>query len=332
MLEKLEKGPPLPQYESEDKIIEQELRQEGEEIYSKEFIENIDEILNYKFKDRTSEKGAIVLKDIIDEHIKKLQNLSEPEKIEASKKFVNDLVLHIDAIPVAHGIVDFKSAIRIGGLNCSSSAALLGLILEKNKEKVAIQKVEYGLPVDHALNIVHFNDGKIYLVDARNNIFEDITENAQIEERKEEELKIYRINKKIGLGHRIIPAVPLKEGIIAAYLSILFGAYLKVETVNKKHIEGAILAEIYKIYPSISKNELRLKRVLKDELQGVPLEVAKRIYQENLLTEEKIIHLMKIFSVVHHAGDYTQTKEFRREQIRWRKEFYRKKQKVGKLN
>lgn len=326
MLEKLEKGPPLPQYESEDKIIEQELRQEGEEIYSKEFIENIDEILNYKFKDRTSEKGAIVLKDIIDEHIKKLQNLSEPEKIEASKKFVKDLVLHIDAIPVDHGIVDFKSAIRIGGLSCSSSAALLGLILEKNKEKVAIQKVEYGLPVDHALNIVHFNDGKIYLVDARNNIFEDITENAQIEERKEEELKIYRINKKIGLGHRIIPAVPLKEGIIAAYLSILFGAYLKVETVNKKHIEGAILAEIYKIYPSISKNELRLKRVLKDELQGLPLEVAKRIYQENLLTEEKIIHLMKIFSVVHHAGDYKQTKEFKREQIRWRKEFYRKKQ------
>jgi len=36
MLEKLEKGPPLPQYESEDKIIEQELRQEGEEIYEKE--------------------------------------------------------------------------------------------------------------------------------------------------------------------------------------------------------------------------------------------------------------------------------------------------------
>ena len=85
------------------------------------------------------------------------------------------------------------------------------------------------MPADHAVNIVNFSDGKFYFVDSRANVFEDITENANIEEK--EGFKVYKIkelSKKffVGIKHRIVPTLPIKEGTIISYLGNLCGAFI----------------------------------------------------------------------------------------------------------
>ncbi len=295
-----------------------ELRCKGEKIYSKEFAGKLDEILDHEFKikDKEGQGERIVLKDVIDKHLEGFSSqeffhLPPEKKAGSQKSFVQELVSNISRISTDNWSIDFKRTMKTGGANCSAVSILLGLILESTKEISGIKNIEYGMPADHAINIIHFSDGKFYFADSKANIFEDITKNADIEEK--EGFKIYRIkelsNKLIGgIKHKIIPALPIKEGAIISYLGNLCAAYI----IAQDELPGAFK----KIYAPTPEEIKSFQWLARKELSR---EGAKEISQENSLSEEKFLNLAKIRdSFIGKLESYTKGEEFRKERKRWR--------------
>jgi hypothetical protein len=207
------------------------LKTEGEKIYKNEFTDKLPHVLEKKFK---SEKGEeIVLKDVMEEGLKKFppefSKLSKEQKTKIQKEFVKDLTEQISKIPASdrsssYWSFYFEKALKTGAMNCSACASLNGLILENTKKITELEKIEFGLPSGHAMNIITFSNGQIYYVDPRNNVFENLKRNMKIEYRNG--LKAYKIKElKGGMYSKIIPTLPVKEGIISCYVDNLHSAF-----------------------------------------------------------------------------------------------------------
>jgi len=115
---------------------------------------------------------------------------------------------------------------KTGKMNCSCCSTLLGLILEGTKDVTKIKNVEYGLPVGHAVNVVDLINRRTFLLDSREGIIEELSEeNAEIKQYNN--LKIYKLREIKGKRvYQIIPVLPLKEGILVSYFGNLGAAYI----------------------------------------------------------------------------------------------------------
>ena len=270
----------------QEKLEEKELKQEGEKIYSEEFTDQLDAILNYEFKDENGEN--FVLKETIDQGLEKI---SENENnLEEKKKFVGSLVKKISEIPHYSWAINFSESMKTGESNCSNCSSLLGLILEKLQDKAGIKNIEYVFPAGHAANVVTFEDGSVFFADSRNNFFKDSEIGKRITVERRGNLKIYKLNEYDG-DYKIVPALPLKEGILAGYLGNLNSAF--------KTVRGDI-PEIKKEIPEEQKE---------DFIRGAE-DICKRMD----LTEEKVKHLVKILDVFgSEIREYEESDEFKKE-------------------
>ena len=215
-----------------EKIESLELRLKGEEIYQNYFIEELNNILNHEFeiefKDR---KEKVVLKETMENWLKRFSSpefakLSLSQKANVQKEFLQELVAQISKIPPGSWSIDFEKAIKTGKMNCSCASALLGLILKSTQDVTKIKDIEYGFPVDHAVNVVKLIDKRIFLLDSREGIIEELPEeNIEIEQCNN--LKVYKLKEIKGKRiYQIIPVLPLKEGVLVSYLGNLGAAYI----------------------------------------------------------------------------------------------------------
>ena len=212
------------------------LKQEGEKIYKTEFTDKLDKVLDKEFKiEEKNEKGKVtekemVLKDILEEDLKKFKapefsRLSKEQKAKIQEEFLKNLTEKISKIPSsdrssATWSCYFSKALKTGEMNCSACASLNALILENTKKITEIDQIEFGLPHEHAMNIITLSNGQIYYVDPRNNVFENLSRNIKIENKNG--LKVYKIKElRGGMDYKIIPTLNVKEGIIAGYLDNL---------------------------------------------------------------------------------------------------------------
>lgn len=167
------------------------LKAELEDIYQKDYLEALSEILNKKF---TTESGESLFSSENGERFDNLQKLidhllnnAEPSSPENQEKIVKTLIENMKRIPSGQSM-SVRHATETGKMYCSVSAATFQLMMEKIQPQLGV-KSEYVSPVDHAANVVRIGD-KIFFADPRNGIFDNITANLTEEERGG--LKIYR--------------------------------------------------------------------------------------------------------------------------------------------
>lgn len=294
-----------PKYEEkpEENLEEERLRLEGEKIYSEDFIEKLDDVLGHEFKSKDG-KEKITLKQVVNEYLKRFaaEEFSQKalkEQSEVQLQFLEDLAEKISEILPDSWSINFRQAIENNALNCSNCASLTGLILENNKEKFNLQNIEYGFPYGHAINIITLADGRVFYVDSKNNIVEDfeLNKNTKIEDKNG--LKVYKINELKGkIDYKIIPALPLKEGILISYLGNLESSCNSVK---------GKLPDVIKKRPEKERREFQ--------------EGAKRVYdEEGLFSENKHQRLIKIlesFEQKQMLDKYGESKEFKSEAKRW---------------
>jgi hypothetical protein len=232
------------------------LQKEGEKIYKTEFADRSNEVLEKKFK--TKEGEEIVLKDFLEEGLKKFSapefsKLSKEQKTKIQKEFVKDLTEQINKIPSGTGwSFDFKRALKTGEMNCSACASLNGLILENTKKITKLEKIEMGLPHNHAMNIITFSNGQIYYVDPRNNVFENLSRNIKVEYKNG--LKVYKIKElKGGMLSKIIPTLPVKEGIISCYVDDIHSAFHSAQGTLPEGLKGSSVKKLEKIQKEAKK-------------------------------------------------------------------------------
>lgn len=307
-IEKLEReGAP----EKEIELLK--LKLEGSKIYQNDFIKNLDKVLKHKFiiEQKEGIKEEIVLGKIIEHWLKKFSkpeysNFSLNQKASFQKEFLKNLVHSISKIPPAVWSIDFEQAIKTNTANCQCCSTLTGLILEATQQITDIKDVEYGFPVDHAVNIVTLADDEICLIDSRKGIIEELTpDNSNIENYRD--LKIYKIKNTRGRRiYKIIPVLPLEKGVLTSYLGNLCAAYIcieeKIPEAFKKYIKPEELKELRKIIINLKNTDV------------------KQIYKKNNLSEEKISRLIKIRELVNgELENYKKTEEFVKEIDRCRK-------------
>jgi len=278
--------------EKSKKIEEMKLKFEGRQIYFDEFVDKLGDILEHKFSDK--EGKEFVLSETINEHLEKFTSpdfskLSIEKQAESQKEFVKDLINQINKIPSDTWSFYFDRSLRTKKLNCSGCATLTGLILQSSKKITRLKNIEYGSPPGHAMNIITFTDNKIFRVDSRNNIFENLTDNIEIQ--KADGLKIYKIKKlEKETRHKIIPITSVKNGTISAYLDNLYSAYKCTRDEPPKGLE---------------------------DLSSSELEEAKEVFQEKQIPLEKIRKIGEIFYKGLHK--YRESEDFIKEEKRWLK-------------
>ena len=314
--------------EIKEKMELQKLKREGEKIYQESFVEKLDKVLEHEFivELKEGQKEKIVLKKIIESWLEKfsqpeLSNLLPAEQANFQKQFLQELVKEISKIPPGSWSVDFEKAIKTEKMNCSCCSALLGLILESTRKNTKIENIEYGSPVDHAMNVITLRDGKAILVDSRKGIVEELTEvNTEIEEYND--LKIYKIKNIKGKRiYQIVPVLPLKEGILTSYIRNLVAAYICLEgeipDVFKKYITQK---EIEELKPRIKKAREEFNK----ETKRLQKEGKGELFEKKELFKEKIQFLAKMGEIF--AGkleDYKKTENFQREIERCRDIYYK---------
>jgi hypothetical protein len=282
--------------EKSDKKENSELKLE-DKIFEGDFNGKYNEIMSHEFtiEGKDGEK-TINLKKIVAKYSGLALDSLASEK--NREDFVKELVEQISKIPNDKWSINFNHAIESGKMNCSNCASLIGLILEKNKEKFGIQNIEYGMPYGHALVIITFSGGKVFYVDSRNNAFEnlEVGSNTKIEERNG--LRVYKISQLKGrMGYNIIPTLDLKEGILSSYLSNLDSA--------RKTSEGKF------------DDEDKLKS---EEEQLQSIKAAKKIIQEMRLSDKDKKQYEKLKDLFSGKIDkYVRTGEFKSEIKRWQK-------------
>jgi len=262
-------------------------------------------------EDREGREEKIILNDIINRYLEKFSSpefsqLSPKDKAKIQKEFVQELTSSISKIPHNSWSINFEKVIKTQKINCSGASSLLGLILESTKEVSGLKNIELATPIEHVMNIVPFIDGTFYYVDSRSNVFEDLSQNSEIEYR--EGLKIYKIRELTGgIPYKIVPVLPPKDGIIASCVGNLCAAYI----VTEKEIPESLKKE-YSLTPE------QLKDV-EEQIKKLPRRGAKEIYQEYSLDEEKCLRLLKIRKIFAEVLDnYMKTEEYREEVRRWR--------------
>jgi len=305
-----------------EKIESLELRLEGEKIYQNYFIEELNNILNHKFeiefKDR---KEKVVLKETIENWLKRFSspefaNLSPIQKSNFQKEFLRELVVQINKIPPGSWSIDFKKAMKTGKMNCSCCSTLLGLILESTKDVTKIKDIEYGFPVDHAVNVVNLIDQRTFLLDSREGIIEELfEENAEIKQYNN--LKIYKFREIKGKRvYQIIPVLPLKEGILVSYFGNLGAAYICSQEKIPEGWKNFIREEDLKEY----KKQKKFQEI-REQLQ----KEGKKLFEKEELSEKRIQFLLKIREIF--AGsleNYKKTESFQKEIKRYREIYYKK--------
>jgi hypothetical protein len=304
---------------SKKKIESLELKLEGEKIYQRAFIKDLDKILKHEFLSKSKEK--IILKETVENYLKRFSapefsDLSSTEKANLQEEFLQKLVSQISKIPHGTWSINFKRAIETGKMNCSCCSALTGLILESTQKITGIKNIEYGFPVDHAVNIVTLVNEKTFLVDSRKGIVEELTnENSEIE--KYNDLKIYKIKERKGERiYQIIPVLTLKEGIIISYLGDLCGAYFL--------FTGKFLEMVRKEKEEFKEEWEVLKKLPKENLE--------ELFKEEELSEEKSQFLMKIRKAfAGNLDNYEKTNDFKEEKKQIREIYYKKKTKNQKF-
>ena len=308
-----------------EKIESLELRLEGEKIYQNYFIEELSNILNHKFeiefKDR---KEKVALKETIENWLKRFSspefaNLSPSQKSNFQKEFLRELVVQINKIPPGSWSIDFKKAMKTGKMNCSCCSTLLGLILEGTKDVTKIKDIKYGFPVGHAVNVVNLIDKRTFLLDSREGIIEELSEeNAEIKQYNN--LKIYKLREIKGKRiYQIIPVLPLKEGILVSYFGNLGAAYICSQEKIPEGWKNFIREEDLKEY----KKQRKFQEV-REQLQ----KEGKKMFEEEELSEKRIQFLPKIREVfAGNLEDYKKTEPFQKEIKRCREKFIIKKKK-----
>ena len=307
-----------------EKIEFLELKLEGEKIYQNYFIEELNNILNHKFEiELKNRKEKVVLRETIENWLKrfsssKFANLSLNQKSDFQKEFLRELVAQINKIPYGRWSIDFKKAIKTGKMNCSCCSALLGLILESIKDITKVKDIEYGLPAGHSVNIVNLINKRIFLLDSREGIIEELTkENTEIKQYNN--LKIYKIREMKGKRvYQIIPVLPLKEGVLVSYLGNLGAAYICYQEKIPESWKNFIREEDLKEY----KKQKKFKEA-KEQLQ----KEGKKLFEEEELLEKRIEFLPKIREIFASGlEDYKKTESFQKETRKCR-EVYHKKEK-----
>lgn len=289
-----------PELRNEPEVSE--LQREGGRIYSEEYGQKLNDILEHKFvsKNQEGKNEEVVLKDIVDKHLKNFASpefsvLPMEEKAEKQREFVKDLGRGINSIPGDDPwSFYFRRIMETGRMNCSGSTALAGMILENTKEQSGIKSVEYGAPFGHAVNIITFGDNQLYWADARNGVFENISDCAKVENHNG--LKIYKIdqpNEKADVIYRTVPSTSMKEGIISSYLENLHSAYAAAEGKFDKALK-------------MGRSKEELKEIQK---------TAREVCQERELTSPEQLHHLretrKFFT--DKMNKYDQSKEFKEE-------------------
>lgn len=187
----------------------------------------------------------------------------------------------ISKIPSGAWSIDFEKAIKTGKMNCSCASAFLGLVLESIKKITKIKKIEFGFPPDHGVNIVTLKDGRIFLLDPRKGIVEELNEkNSEI--KWYHNLKVYHLKKDKRKAYQAIPVLPLKEGILVSYLGNLAGAWLCVQ---KKIPKGWSVS---------NKNQLKKLRKEFKAAEEKLQQQGKKLFEDKELSEKRILFLTKI--------------------------------------
>jgi len=309
------------------------LKIEGEKIYKTEYVDKLDKVLEKKFKTgEKNEKGEakeIVLKDTVEEHLKifrtpEFSKLSKEQKAGIQKQFVKDLTEMINKIPdsgIASWSFYFKRALKTGEMNCAACASLNGLILENSKKTTELEKIEFGLPYGHAMNIVTFSNGQIYYVDPRNNVFENLRRNIKIEYKNG--LKVYKIKElKGGMYSKIIPTLPVKEGVIGCYVDNLHSTLNSAENKFPESLKmGRTVKELKKIQKEAQKicQEKGLNNKSYEQLKKIKEFFNKKVfkYQESreFKTEIKRMQEFRAFTkdLEPFFKLFTENKEIKRE-------------------
>jgi len=303
--------------EKEIKLLK--LKLEGSKIYQNDFIKKLDKTLKHKFivEHKEGTKEEIVLGETIEHWLKKFSkpeysNFSPSQKASFQKEFLKNLTHSIYKIPPAVWSINFEQAIKTNTANCQCCSTLTGLILEATQQITDIKDVEYGFPVDHAVNIVTLADDEICLVDSRKGTVEELTpENSSIENYRD--LKIYKIKNTRGRRiYKIIPVLPLEEGTLISYLGSLVTAYICV----KEKIPDA-----FKEY--IRPEELEKLKELMLDFKKTGTRQIYQINKEESLSKEKVLKLIKIRELTNRElENYKKTEEFIKEIDRCRKIYY----------
>ena len=189
------------------------------QTFYNEFASQLPAIMNHVFDVRGI---PTTFKKIIDASIKKISEAKTvTEHIAEQKNLVKQLVEVLESAPSKNWNISAAQVAHDGATNCSSSAAILQMILESLRAETGIYRIDYANPKGHAFNMVTFLDGSIGYVDGRNGIFDIVTKEISTEITPN--LTIYKQRKPTPeRPFRFIPAMrDAHKGIVTAYLGNL---------------------------------------------------------------------------------------------------------------
>lgn len=269
-----------------------------EKIYEEDFIKPLAEMMDAELS--TKEGGGFVLSDIVNEQLSKFQTpefstLSSGEQTEQQKQFCQTVIDKISSLPGDAWSISPKQTLHTGAMNCSNAASIFGMIMKNAQSISGIRRIDYVSPYGHAMNIVQMLDSSIWYADPRNGVFENITDNVEVEEQND--LNIYRIKKPANkTSFHILPGIKyLRDAIVRSYAGNI------AESVNTANGE---FDEVLSVYPEEKQKEIQ--------------EGARALGEELMLSEEKAKNYKNLAEAIGmQLNNFEKTEEFLNEQLRW---------------
>ena len=270
----------------------------AEEVYENDFKKPLAEMMNAELS--TKEGGKFVLSDIVNEQLNKFQTpefsaLPPEEQTKQQKQFCQTFIDKISSLPGDAWSISPKQTLRTGAMNCSNAASVFGMTMKNTQAISGIRRIDYVSPYGHAMNIVQLLDGSLWYADPRNGVFENITDNVEVEEQNN--LNIYRIKKPTDkTSFHILPGIKyLRDAVVRAYA----GNVAESNNTAKGEFD-----EVLEIFPEERKKEIQ--------------EGARTLKEELMLSDEKASEYKTLAEIVGKSLDeFQKTNEFLNEKRRW---------------
>lgn len=264
-------------------------------IFAREFALPLEQLLLIDFP--MYEKPPFRLGVLMQNGIDSIKKTRTPEDLAATQKaLVRGIVEHLNEMPVGTWDTSPKQTLETKQTNCSGAAALFTALFESVQAATEIPKIHYVNPYGHATDIVHFSDQTIFYADPRNGIFQEITQDVEVEER--DGLIVYRLK------------VPTPE--IPFHFLPTLPSFRDMAVVN--YVEN--MAEIPEAAEGV------FDEILRNSATGAELremqQEARVVRERERIAASKVIQWQKLKQSLGKSLDkFKQTPEFQKESEFW---------------